>query len=380
MDHYQINTLNTVETVQLEIVSPLHVGAAGEKLWIQNIDYFYNGEEVIIFDQSKLIRTLAKAFTPNGTAALSAYQNLLASNRNWEIEQFLEECGIAPFDIAKKEYAVSNAPASEIRPLIRTGVGQAIIPGSSIKGAIRSTIFHTLFKKFKPEEYRVDQTLFGDIGNNIMKFIRPFDAVCNQTGLINCELFNLYQNYGNWESDYKQQFLISAEVFLPSANTSFRLAIADGLMSILKKEGNRISKYLTPRYIDNVVKTDRPVQFLFKLINNYTRVHLEREIAFFKKYDQAEDTEYIIDNLESYLAYTQDENQCLLRMAYGSGFHGITGDWRFSDHTSTILRPDSKNKTWNATSRSKEPARYKSRKITGLDVDATLMGFVKLKI
>lgn len=373
-----ITSLNSVSTLQLEVLSPLHIGTTNEKLWIQNIDYYYDGAQVVVLDQYKMVKALSKAYTSRGDDGLKAYQNLLAGNKNWDINRFLEDCDITPTTVAKNTYAVSNQPASEIRPLIRTGYNQPIIPGSSIKGALRSIFLHYLYNEVKPIVDNIERELFGNIGNNLMKFIRPGDAVCEEVGIVNCELFNLYQSYGNWESDYKQGFLISIEAFQKGASTTFRLGIADGLASILEKEGKRISRHLTPKYLNRIVKSGDPTTFLFKIINQYTRTHLEREIEFFKKYNQAEDVEYIISNLESYKELAQGENQCVLRLAYGSGFHGITGDWRFEDHTETIRRPDGQNRTWNARTRSREPARYKSRKITGLDIDATLMGFVKL--
>jgi hypothetical protein len=63
-------------------------------------------------------------------------------------------------------------------------------------------------------------------------------------------------------------------------------------------------------------------------------------------------------------------------LAYGSGFHGITGDWRFDNHTETIEKPDTKNMVYDQTTRQKVPARYKSRKVAGVE----LMGFVKLHL
>ena len=73
---------------------------------------------------------------------------------------------------------------------------------------------------------------------------------------------------------------------------------------------------------------------------------------------------------------TKTPNACLLRMSGGSGFHAITGDWRFNDHLQTIEQPDRKNMVYNHKIRGKEPARYKSRRVAYPWKE--LMGFVQL--
>lgn len=370
--------LNTTVDISLEVLSPLHIGTASEKLWKQNFDFIYNGDEVTILDPTKLIRALMGTSTDDGTPGIQAFEKRLAAGRNWDLVSFLDECDIDPLDIQLASYPVEVEPAAEIRPLIRTGYGETIIPGSSIKGAIRSVLFHHLYQQNNVHEKYAEKELFGTIGNNLMKYIRPFDAVCTETTITNSELFNLYQQYGNWESDYKPGFIVSTESFARGASAQFRLSIADGLYRKLKEVEGQSRKDLTPTYAGQVVDKQDPVGHLFQLINNYTRTHLERELAFFKRYNQAEDIEYLISNLEDYLQMTQSEQHCVLRLAYGSGFHAITGDWRFSDHTQTIRNPDMKNRVYSPSSRQREPARYKSRKVTGLDRDATLMGFVKL--
>jgi hypothetical protein len=113
--------------------------------------------------------------------------------------------------------------------------------------------------------------------------------------------------------------------------------------------------------------------------------HISREIAFFEHYDKtddgiAEDIDEVVDNLKSLLRQAQqaDENTCFLRMSFGSGFHGITGDWRFSDHTESVQKPDNQNLVYNFKTRSKEAARYKSRRLAFPSSDA--MGFVRLSV
>ena len=68
-------------------------------------------------------------------------------------------------------------------------------------------------------------------------------------------------------------------------------------------------------------------------------------------------------------------NECIIKLAAGSGFHSITGDWQYTDYTGGLL--DQKNNR-------DKLAKPKSRKIAvtddgdGLFLD--LMGFLKLTL
>jgi hypothetical protein len=71
----------------------------------------------------------------------------------------------------------------------------------------------------------------------------------------------------------------------------------------------------------------------------------------------------------------ENGQSCILKMAAGSGFHSITGDWQFDDYS--IDGVDTSRKISRGTLKNVKSA--KSRKIAILnDNEFTLMGFVKL--
>ena len=372
MNTNKVETLNETATITLEVLSPLHIGGATEKNWVRNIDFYDTGDEIVIIDQSKLLKALVQARTTQNISGLKAYENLLASKKSKQLKVIMEDCNIDLESIQLKSFKTAFDPSQEIRPLIRNGMGQTIIPGSSIKGAIRSALFHNLYKEFNPPKRKEEEQLFGNISNNLMRFIRPYDAICDQTEIINCRLFNLYQEHGNWISDYKKDLIISIECFKPGGTAQFRLAIASGLYKILKGQNDRQrKKYYTPKYGDRVINIGSSVKTIFQTINQYIKTHIDREIAFFRRFqNEAEDVEYILDNLVDYRKETEMPDQCVFRMSFGSGFHGITGDWWFKDHTQTVFKLNQKNRD----------TKYKSRKVIGTDTNTTLMGFVKLKL
>ncbi|MCB0522495.1 MAG: type III-A CRISPR-associated RAMP protein Csm5 [Lewinellaceae bacterium] len=388
---FETEKLTDARLLKMEVKTPIHVGAASEKLLVERLDYLVEGDTVYVLDRPKLYGLLLEH------DLLEEYTQKLLQARGGNLWDLLDDMNVPVSKVSLFTYSCKDA-GSEIRPLIRSGMGQAYLPGSSVKGALRGVVFEHLAQQneigrikkawstyrnardVEQELANYEKDLLGHFGNSLFRFVRPADATLDKTALTNIDLFNLYQEHGGWQSDFKPDFVITAEVFPRGAAGEMRLEVSAGLVDAIRKAAPKSREARTPTHWDAVFSTDDPFKALLAIINTYTRKHLEREIAFFQQYDEADDTDLVISNLTDLLAETKNENSCLLRMAYGSGFHGITGDWRFDDHTYTILKPDEFNLAWSQSTRSKGPARYKSRKIAGSAEYSNLMGFVRLSL
>ncbi len=383
-----LKKLNTNVDLQLEVLTPLHIGTANEKKWFNNIDFLYQEGYVHIIDSQQLSLQLLSLPANNNQTVLDLYMQYMADGRYHKIERLLRDNKVDLRNITQHRFEYHDALPTEIRPLIRSGQGVPIIPGSSIKGAIRSVIFNHLYEKSNTRRFdrNTEKNLLGNFDRSIMRYIRPYDAKLEETQLVDIDLFNLYNRGFNWKSQYKDNFTIVAESFVPESKAHFRLSIADGLADMVEEAETQLNNKFLPRYIRYIIpKRGDSVAFLLGMINHYTHQHLAKEIAFFKKYPQAEDTDLMIERLEELQKRTQSESakmgkSCVLRMAYGSGFHAITGDWRFKTHTETIDYPDEENLTWSQKERRRTPARYKSRKVADNGDFFAIMGFVELKV
>lgn len=374
--------LNTNVNIKIKTLSPIHVGAGSTKWLKYGIDWLELDEHIYLLNSEAI-------FLDMDAQSQNAYINAVAKNELTKVADLIQD----RFDIKDSRYHTSKSPYSrselkdDIQPLIRTGMGEPYLPATSIKGAMASAIFRFLFmtKGLSAREFNkhTQSDLMGNFKNSIMRFIRPSDVVLTETEYNNIILFNLYsdkQNSNEWFSDYKMDrsktFNISIEHFKTGIEGQMRLSLATGLADFIRKNASAE----LPLNYDLVLKGN-PIDALFAIINQHTLAHLRREIAFFKKYDQADDVDMVIEQLESYedkIASYGDNKTCILRMSSGIGFHGITGDWRFEDHTSTILKPDEQNKTWSQTQRAVVPSRYKSRKLIDAE-DLQAMGFIELR-
>jgi len=366
-------SINLSREVRAEIITPVHVGAASEKILRRGTDFFWENGKLFLFDFSNLLKAVRAKNVPLGTLT-----NHLASNKIRELETYLFKT--LQVDLESVSYRIinfSDDPGNEIRPMIRNGAGLPYLPGSSVKGALRSVIFNYLYNEINPKvnDKGMEKFLLGDYDKSIMRYVRVGDAHLQNedTDVWYVNLFNLKNDGKQWKSTWKKGFNLPIELLKPETTTAFRLNLAKPLADNLANKYRKSDKL--PQNLSRIL-TDSPFDNLCNIINDYTRLHINKELDFLKKYDQAPDSGLLIENMENLLPLTNEPNTCLLRMAFGSGFHGITGDWRFQDHLNTIHNPDEKNWMYSPTARKKEPARYKSRKVTG--ANPTLMGFIKL--
>jgi hypothetical protein len=114
---------------------------------------------------------------------------------------------------------------------------------------------------------------------------------------------------------------------------------------------------------------NEPITCLFQVINDVTKAYLQKEQAFFQKYD-AERSDEVLSCIESLLSMIpSDGSSCLMKMSAGVGFHSITGDWQYDDYDKTKLWTDGRHAG---------KKKYKSRKIAEYNHRLQLMGFVCL--
>lgn len=372
-----MSELNKKYLLQMEVLTPLHVGAGSEKDWVQGSDFVVHEGKIKVLNLKKVaqfvnVDDLTKALLEKNSSSLLSK---LAGN--------LDKCVDAVFD---SNYFGTN----DIKTCIKNGLSnQPIIPGSSLKGAIRSILVEYLLNGSKTLN---EQTLFGKAsdGDEFMRFIKVSDAEFEKTNLVNTKIFNLrstseggWKHGGNTTSIFNTSgFNTFYEAIEPYEKSIMSLSIAD---VAFKNYADKISQFSSKK--TNLINNN--VSFLFSIINAHTKRYLEKEKAFFTKY-ATDKTDKIIENIEHLVSQLPENGEhCILKMAAGSGFHNITGDWLFDDYSIDRVYSEFKDKR---TGQIKQKSRgnikvngkfieaAKSRKIAIQDGDKfSLMGFVKLR-
>ena len=365
--------MNQNHSVKIQILSPVHIGAGAEKNWQRGADFVHANGQIYILNQMLVWESL-------DTAQQNRYIDLLGTGKLKEVEKLLVD-NLDLEDVATNIFNYNGTLQSrEIKTIMRDGNGSAYIPGSSIKGAIASALFHFLYQN-KQADFDNEPTvkdLLGTFDRALGRYIRPYDSSAMETEVNDVDLYNLYKQGTNWQGDYKENFRIVVETFKPDTEGEMRLSLATSLADFMTKKQPNGS--LLPKYYQEALG-EKPLETLFKIINDYTHTHAQREHAYFTKYNDLEDIDLILEQLEGIMAETEkplSTTSCILRLSFGSGFHGITGDWRYEDHTESIGTPDRRNLIYNRDTRQKEPARYKSRRL--VFPYGGIMGFIKLSL
>lgn len=364
--------------LQMEVLTPLHVGAGAEKDWVQGSDFVVHEGKVKVLNLQKVSKQVNNDDLT--TALLKKDSKALISKLGSNLDKCID-----------KIFEGTYAGANDIKTCIKNSLSnQPIIPGSSLKGAIRSILVDYLLNGSKALN---EQSLFGKAsdGDEFMRFIKVSDAEFETTNLVNTKIFNLRStSEGGWKhgvnnttAEYKPiGFNTFYEIIEPKEKSIMSLSIAD---VAFKNYNDKIAQFSLKK--TNLINNN--VSFLFSIINAHTKKYLEKEKAFFTKY-ATDKTDKIIENIELLVKQLPENGEyCILKMAAGSGFHNITGDWQFEDYSIDRVYSEFTDKK---TGKFKQKSRgninvngkfiesAKSRKIAIQRSDQfSLMGFVKLQ-
>lgn len=403
-------SINKNYDVGIRIITPLHIGAGSDKDWFPGIHYFLHQDMVYVLNLEKIFDQLPEqAYTKAAT--------FFSKKKSWEqVQAFCQQHQANAETAIEHEFMAVVPPENEIKTHIRTGTGQPYLPGSSIKGAIRSAMFGQLFRANPNLQHfalnktetllerdsgrgphprdigkasdEINKKAFGEINTGLMRLLHISDAGFETTELAATKIANRYgyklkQGWKHKSNQSSEEFKSSGftsmfETLWIDAESRCRITFATTLFELIeqyqpKKQARYTREFLAQR---------NPLEYLFGVINEHTRQYIRREIDY-HKVEKNPDSDLIIDYLEELLDFIPANHAgCLLRIGAGSGFHSITGDWRYDDHTTTLAEEDRLNYVYSTSARRRTPARYKSRKLAFEPAedgyDFIPMGFVLL--
>lgn len=255
-----------------------------------------------------------------------------------------------------------------LKECIHNGFGVPFIPGSSIKGSIRTAVLASMTEridalsdKIKDRSGRIKATpiekaLFGkDPNSDIFRFLHVGDVYFEKDIEIALRLVMRLNITGN------------KETLLPSRQDS-----KPQLVEAIGMEEEAIFQLkLMPQFglISSLLS-------LFQLVNDHTQKLVEEEMQIWRNYiDKDGASEYLekMDEILSVIKSSQAD-ECVLRVGHASGWRFITGAWaeNLSNFKTDIVNA--------ARSRNCYYSNYDFPKSRRTDSDGDLLGFVKLKI
>jgi CRISPR type III-A-associated RAMP protein Csm5 len=361
--------------VKIETLTPVHVGSGN--LLYYNSDFIEEkiDDEVylVVISEDKIGKLLGNT----GEQFINIWLETIA--RKGDIREFIAKfySDVKPDDYAKRKilsFASINTNDT-LKEIIHNGMGLPYIPGSSLKGAIRTAILASLANNIRNKELliendrrapakQIEQQLFGrDPNSDVFRFIHAGDAYFEKDTEIAMRMINLNITEKDSLMDKSKPQLV--EAIGQESESEFQLKIAKQYFDFVKPKYRELGNLP----VDNI-------NDLFSLINAHTRKLVEEEIKFWENIDKDNGEDYVSEmrNILEKINACEEGKSCVLRLGHASGWRFITGAWtetlmNFEDTVVPASRP--------GNNRYEE---YDFPKTRRLDEDSFVLGFVKLTV
>jgi CRISPR/Cas system CSM-associated protein Csm5 (group 7 of RAMP superfamily) len=362
----------------VEVITPIHIGAAKENDYALGQDYYYDNGTYYFLNKRQLFKNFSNQ-------QVVAYSNALAQNNVPQAERIIKEAANLNPKIIYHESYCPFPKQETIKKHISDGMGNLLIPGSSLKGALSGIIGKFLMQKNHQAAFN-SRALFGDINNNLMRYLQVGDITFIEKGEITPiktfsgdivgEYKKNYDGIGQWkhrkngghnEKFNDVGFVSHIEMLIEGAKSTLRLNWADQLFSFVPVPMKHSNAQFFKEYAEN---------YWLNIAKAHTNEYLKQEIGFFEKFTNSDFSEGV-SLLENLLQQNNEPNSTLIRIGYGGGFHSITGNWQYGDHVFSMPQAEERRQKINAI-------KYKTRKVAFYDVeDETILqfpGFLKISI
>ncbi|MCU7496194.1 MAG: type III-A CRISPR-associated RAMP protein Csm5 [Ignavibacteria bacterium] len=328
----------------IELLSPVHIGS-GIKL-SRGLDFLSENSSTIIISPSILMDYLR--------SDREELENFISGGYKLQMLKHLPE---------GRKYNV-KCNSSDILQFERNGNSLPYLPGSSIKGALRTILFKCflmgmdkedrcrLLESINPKnkesaDKEITKKIFGNLpNNNFMRILQIGDAMFEEGSM---ELFKIYiMNMTDsskpcfaWKNVRRKLNTLSpndatpvhAEMLQAGSAANFSIKIENFLFE-------------NPQAIAELGFASRKltIENLSEEVNRYSREMLESELKFFQSFKNP-----LLRHLEAELARImetippenseQSKKEMVLRLGWGTGWKSMTGNW-IDEQSLKIIRPD----------------------------------------
>lgn len=369
--------------IQIETLTPVHIGSGN---MLQNhTDFVVQGSGddryIFIVDDRKILDLIGEEHLDHWMASIEKKESTIKL-----VQRFAPKASIWDYTTEQITCYADVGPNDTLKEIIHDGRGKPYIPGSSIKGAIRTAVLSEIIALQNQEQikeiqesvftekrgYRnastsgVEKKLFGvDPNSDIFRFVRVGDAYFEDDCIIASRMINLNIRKGKNElKDKSKPQLI--EAIGPKERSIFEMKIDTDYYDLAKKKYSKLGKLPEPM---------QSLASLFASINNHTKKLVESEIAYWQgiqltgSEDYIESVEIILDEINE----IKNQDACVLRIGHASGWRFITGAWtEYLDNFEDVINAARPN--------NQRYQEYDFPKTRRIDEDSDIYGFVKLTL
>lgn len=378
--------------IKVQTLSQVHVGSG---VFLQKGNDFIvvdRGEEsdIYVIDPNKLGNIIG-----TDQATIDEWVVRIESGTAADFIQ-LRTKGHQPKEYAKRKitnFANFDNIQGTLKECLHDGMGRPYIPGSSIKGAIRTAVVAALARNkgndylsqkftkiFQEENKRKQDKMLSDfekafMGNNpnsdLFRFITVGDAFFEMSSEVAVKQINLNIREIDSLVDKKMQQVV--EAIGSDEKASFSLKIDKERFELVKNAQHKDLAGLPA-----LPQELKDIPHLFALINQHTKQLVEDEIRIWSEdYGDFKGQSGYVENMEEILDSINSckANQCVLRLGQAIGWRFITGAWTesldedfFYDNIVPKARPRNEQKYSD----------YVFPKSRRIDDESYVFGFLKL--
>ena len=320
--------------IKLETLTAVHVGS-GEKLQYKT-EFISNGDDIYVIDEYKILELIGTEHIREWLTSIGEDGNIVQL-----IKRFAPQAKPADYSTRILALYASVNDGDTLKECIHDGCGRPYIPGSSIKGAIRTAILaeevetaqisenelKDKYNKYTAEN--IEKRLFGtDPNRDLFRFLQIGDAFFEP----GCEAALRMVMYLNIT---QRQDLVTTQDRKPQLAEVIWDGESEFRMNI-NHRGYNLARQGTIVNGSTYKVRELPVwlaseKALLQTCNKHTIRLLEREIEFWESVsEELTGADDYIDKLKKMLDYAKDcvgKAACVLRLGHAVGWDFITGGW-----------------------------------------------------
>jgi len=331
--------------IKITLLTPIHIGSGVNLESLTSYVHFPGEQKIVLIDEYKIYQLFQNKQSDmedwirqindkahNKTLSKGAFLEwikLKAGRKNIQ----LTDVGNTIIDYRPSSDNKSTT-TQVLKTALRSGNGRILLPGSSIKGSLRTAFFTNSLPKtlsrvdwtderskfsgkalekriFSPETKKISDSPNYDV----FRFVRFSDFHFDHSEAYICRVFS------NYDADVQdRKDLDNILECIPSGQ------IAYGTLQIPKNQIHLNTKY---SIINEEANKRIDIYKLFKESNDYLLNQLDLEKERFKNANDPVDSFLIeLNDIAEKIKKLDSNNQCILRIGAGSGFLFTTGGWQ----------------------------------------------------
>jgi CRISPR-associated protein Csm5 len=319
--------------IAVETLTPVHIGSGRELMGNFEYLFFKKDRKIALIDEHKVLNLI-------GTDQIDKWVSIIDQGGNLLHYLLQRTRNLQAKDVSQRIISVPDQGpeqgkhAQTILEQLHNGTGKPMLPGSSLKGALRTAVFTGLLLEYKApgrllqETYKkkwdrkknreiytfkdkeLQKKLLGENANqDTFRMLRTGDIHFTQTEAFPTLTVN--KKYNGWMMDSKISPYLEC---IPSGQKS----ICE--LSIIKNRN----------ILDSLANIPfKTWEELCAIVNDHTRRLLKDELAFWESEHNPPLTATYLEHLQKLLKQIpEDHEACLLRIGYGSGVNFMIGGWQ----------------------------------------------------